>query len=68
MEENVCYICGVSFNMKRKLDVHIRLHTGEHPFECQEEVCTIHYGRKLLILKLPSSSMAAHFERLRINL
>ncbi len=32
-----CYICGKAFANTRNLNVHLRLHTGFRPFEC--EIC-----------------------------
>ena len=43
-EEFACPICGKIMKQKYKMEVHIRVHTGEKPFRCSN--CSYSSGDK----------------------
>ena len=32
--ENICMVCNKAFDTQHKLEEHMKVHTGEHPYEC----------------------------------
>jgi hypothetical protein len=42
----VCAICDKGFKERRKLDDHIRTHTGEKPFRCSYPQCGRHFNNR----------------------